>query len=280
MKQITAVILNELDHVAINEHLRSQPCDEAVYDLAMDMALRAVDRYLVDDLTNYDRCEVELQWRNEKPKLSGTFDLVLWGGKVGTPRIDDWKTTVADTIPPNYEDEHRESWQTYMYGSYGADWMAEQGLPRPEIMGYRVITPKAVRGFSFKTEPERYKRLIDVQAEAIERAYMALETVPVWPKTLPYPCHSKSRGGATCPYWEDCTQGTTPLVQIGQDAFFNGLPMRKSHFGLFLECNERYRRSVVLGEQHGTKYELSVGAAFGRIVEEVWRQAFRKKGEL
>lgn len=278
MKAVTAEILTAVGVESVRDAIRAELTDETLVDMTVDLIVNAADRFLVSDLTEYDRAEVELPWSVDGAR--GTFDLVLVDGS-GRVKIVDWKTAPGN-LPPNYADEHRESWQTYMYLGYGREWLAGRGYGTVEVMDYRIVSRdekgSACRVLTVPFEA-RFRSLAEGQLLAVSAAYATLTTVAShWPKRLPYQCFKGSRGGATCPWWGDCTHGTEPLVALTVAEIDAARPERKSWIGQFLDCPERYRRDVVLGHGDEGSYAVTLGAAFARGVEVLWREAFRVRG--
>lgn len=285
MKEITAALFDYLDQEAISRAVRSVELPEHEYETASQMIVRGVDGFLADDLTAWEDCLVETTWEETELGVYGTFDLVLLNRTLGTARIIDWKTTTAASFQPNYDDEHLESWQSYMYLGYGAEWLEKAYGLRPEIMQYRAIGPSGVRVITTNARPD-FQTNSGQQVFGAESMYRGLQGLYTWPRTLPYPCHKGSKDGPTCPYWHDCTHDSAPIEPIRQATFNAGVPRRRSHVAQFLECPERYRRAVVLGadakgnsDLHSS-FIMNLGSSVTAGLAEVWQQAFRLKNTL
>lgn len=283
MTHISAALLANLDQPVISAAIRTVKLEEHEYDTVSSIIMRAVDGFLADDLLAWDDCRVELT--AEDGDFSWTFDLVLLRKTSGVSeaKIIDWKTTTATSFQPNYAAEHEHSWQTFMYFGFGAPWLEENYGASTWEMQYRALSPTATKIITVPVDAELqrvYRVNSQKQLEGVAAMYSALvaSRSPSWPRTLPFPCHKGSRAGATCPFWYDCTHDSAPLVAITDTQVITGKPLRRSHVNQFLECPERYRRAVVLGDRLGSSnYDMDIGQATTAGLAEIWSQAFRLK---
>lgn len=244
-----------------------------------DMVIAAGERWLIQDLKDYDFISIEREFKGfvDDIPYTGTED---WKAVVVSDRkpllsfrdkiiIGDWKTAKGE-LDPKWDMKYREKMQWQFYSHFnGADVFQYRGVNRRcEVRSMTLeVPPKDIlREFC-----ERQIRLAHAQAEA-------LKPFPIWTMNMPRAC---LRFGEQypCPFRNDCPAGGDPQLVT--------LPMRQTTIEDLLHCPEYARRAHVerlkadeetmeLGDEidpYASYNDATIGSAFHRGIAELYRQA-------
>lgn len=250
--------------------LRNTNLPEYEYDPIAHRVVLACDTFLRDDLMS-EALLIEASFENG---IKGIFDLVRLNSN-GTTRIVDWKTT-GDVKRPNYADEIKEEFQTSFYLHFGSQALTQLNWPEIEYIEYRCIDEKdnILKVTKLNNPSVKYDAL--QQLDNLKRLYESQprEGAP-WAMNRPRACFRGGQRGASCPFWNDCTNGTQPPTTQGIE--WNTLiPRSKSAIKDFLHCPEQYRRIRILNDRDemSSSREILIGEAFHACVASVWEACY------
>lgn len=260
-------LLVQLDLDQIASEIRrdnAYPFDASDYKILTDMVLKAGEKWLIDDLQQYEFLSIEDETITEtRPPIKVVKDLV--GKLVNPPNslksylgklvVIDWKTS-SGGLDTRWAQRYVDSWQPKIY------------LAAPPLADLFIF-----RGVNHDLETRQvivstYNGVVtDVKdfTEGVAAMRESLGKFPVWPQHKPDACNAFNR---PCPYLNDCLDGTMPrqLLKIKEHISYSAIDS-------FLRCPERYRREQ-LEESAGSKdFNAAVGEAFHRGIAALYSTA-------
>lgn len=294
MKQSTANILSQLDLNQTHAAVHSVVMPEFEYQDIVTRILHAADIFLEKDLVESKALIVEHNFDNV---VRGIFDIVKVSHEDKTVIID-WKTT-TDVKRPNFADETRNEFQTSFYLSFGGEELVTKlGFEAPAYLEYRCIdekeqwrtkngeqylaAPANVLVFQELNHPGRFADAT-AQLNAVHAQYDSqVSLIGPWARNRPRACFKGWEKGPQCPFFDDCSNMTMPLLTEEHDV--NHYPRSKSAIKDFIECPEKFRRLRVLKEIENIQKPLPVlrGEAFHEGIADLYQQAWdlKERGDL
>lgn len=278
-------LLNSIDLTKVHEAIESSGIQPWDVDSIVARVLKACDLWLLQDL----RAGKILVEQEYDLVSKGILDLILIPDNDGVCGIVDWKTT-GSVKRPNYVEETKSEFQSSLYLAHGGDWIEKEYGVRPQYIEYRALSEERPGQIEFRTFrvpwTESCRRDADEQVRSVQKSYRALTTFVErpdytessnvsWPRNRPKACFTGSKsGGATCPFYKDCCEMTMPLGLGGKtsEELYQLRPRSKSSMKSFLECNERFRRTKILGYGGIGTDVMNAGVGFHSAMQSIYEQ--------